>query len=216
MLCCVIVMLCGTMANAMSSRYAGDTGLYHSGYSTTVRTDDADRIYTHAAEIMRSEYRTKQTPYDTSGKKPTYDEVKLPKEITAVTPTAEALAMLPRGYNPSNAICVGGSIFVCNLYSLPELPKKYKYREFEIVIQRPTIFGNPYRMESKQDRTYVCESYEAYFYEQLKRNSSFKQAIDELVELYTTYKVLILYCCCAPRRCHGVTIANYILQRVTH
>jgi hypothetical protein len=88
--------------------------------------------------------------------------------------------------------------------------------EFDIRVDRKTIFGNPFHMTIESQRNYVCDKYEEYFQDQLKSNTEFKQSIDELVCLHKRHGKLNLFCWCAPKRCHAETIKAYILKTVTN
>ena len=86
--------------------------------------------------------------------------------------------------------------------------------EWEVKCDRSSILGNPYKMNGKsnEERNRVCDLYEEYFYKQIEENNEFKQEVARLYSIYMKWGKLNLYCWCAPKKCHGITIKNYILE----
>lgn len=66
-------------------------------------------------------------------------------------------------------------------------------------------FGNPYRLEDDSDRarTSSIAKFRNYFYNRLKTDIEFKEAIHRL-------RGLKLGCFCKPKACHGDVIAEYL------
>lgn len=75
---------------------------------------------------------------------------------------------------------------------------------------RTTIFGNPFPMRSEADRDAVCDEYHEYFIERMESDPGFALQVDRLAEKAQTEGYLRLGCHCAPKRCHGNTIAAYV------
>lgn len=92
-------------------------------------------------------------------------------------------------------------------YNTPKYP-------YDIMIDRSTIFGNPFPMDPSKDRTEernrVCDLYEKYFYNELLTDTLASAEIAKLVLIYKQYGYLNLFCWCHPFRCHGETIKRYI------
>ena len=80
--------------------------------------------------------------------------------------------------------------------------KNSRYDEY---IGRPGPFGNPFRIGDDGDRSEVLEKYRVYFYKIYKKlkNKEFRESILGL-------KDKVLGCWCAPERCHGDVIAEYL------
>ncbi len=71
--------------------------------------------------------------------------------------------------------------------------------------------GNPFQMNSEEDRNKVCDSYEehyAYCIEQSITKAIVRRMAKRLVE----GKTIALFCHCAPKRCHADTIRNEALN----
>jgi hypothetical protein len=64
-------------------------------------------------------------------------------------------------------------------------------------------FGNPFPLNDESERVLVLQKYEAYFYERLERDPTFKTRIHEL-------QGKKLGCFCKPKLCHGDIIADYL------
>ena len=68
--------------------------------------------------------------------------------------------------------------------------------ESGIIVMRPSKFGNPFKRDSLNTRSMVCDNYEKWIQtqpeliEQVKKELSGKN----------------LVCCCAPKRCHAETL----------
>jgi hypothetical protein len=90
------------------------------------------------------------------------------------------------------------------------LSNAHPFDEFDVRVDRKSVFGNPFRMTSESQRNYVCDQYEEYFKCQTENNIEFRQALDELIRLYKKHGVLNLFCWCYPKRCHAETIKAYI------
>jgi hypothetical protein len=66
-----------------------------------------------------------------------------------------------------------------------------------VLIDRKTIWGNPFAIPGDGDRKTVCESYEAYF--------GLKKSFHSKVKLLAGK---VLGCHCYPERCHGDFLAR--------
>lgn len=80
-----------------------------------------------------------------------------------------------------------------------------------IRVDRTSAIGNPFKMNSENERDKVCDEYEAYFNKKVTE----KTDITFMNELRTIYKLakegdVYLACWCAPKRCHAETIKKFI------
>ena len=85
---------------------------------------------------------------------------------------------------------------------------KYKEKEFEY-IGRPSPLGNPYHITLLDDRDYVCDMYDLWFLEHLN-DKMVKAELNRLLDIAKSKGKLNLGCYCAPKRCHGETIARWL------
>jgi hypothetical protein len=82
---------------------------------------------------------------------------------------------------------------------------------YDIKIDRSGILGNPFRMNSENFRSTVCNLYQEYAIQQLKdTNSVYYSQMQTLLKLYSVHGKLRLFCWCAPKRCHGEFIREYL------
>lgn len=77
------------------------------------------------------------------------------------------------------------------------VPKKGVY------IGRPSIFGNPFQIGQDGSRSEVIAKYREYFYDRVRRDRQFAEAIEGL-------RGNDLACHCAPLPCHGDVIIEYL------
>ena len=75
---------------------------------------------------------------------------------------------------------------------------------------RGSPLGNPCGMMSEADRDRVCDQYAVWFEERVKAGDAL--VMNELRRLYKIAKrgELVLGCYCAPKRCHGETIKEFL------
>lgn len=92
--------------------------------------------------------------------------------------------------------------------------EKPKYN-YDFRIDRVTPVGNPFFMKSEKERDIVCDRYELWFKSKVKLvidSSNFRKYLDDMIITYCKYKKIRLFCWCSPKRCHGETIKNYLMQ----
>lgn len=75
-----------------------------------------------------------------------------------------------------------------------------------------SILSNPYYMHSEEERDEVCKKYSDYFALQVFHNESFTEALRTLYKIAKRYGKLELFCWCAPKKCHGETIRNFLMK----
>ena len=85
---------------------------------------------------------------------------------------------------------------------------KYKEKEFEY-IGRPSPLGNPYPITLLDDRDFVCDLYDLWFLEHIN-DKMVKVELNRLLDIAKSKGKLNLGCYCAPKRCHGDTIARWL------
>ena len=76
---------------------------------------------------------------------------------------------------------------------------------FDIYIGRPSIFGNPKKVDKLRplSRDEAIAWYRKYFYKKIKTDPKFKFAVERL-------RGKILGCYCKPLPCHGDIIVEYL------
>jgi hypothetical protein len=66
-------------------------------------------------------------------------------------------------------------------------------------------------MSSESQRDHVCDEYDKWFRERVKNKD--ERVMNELRRLWSLHKgqgEVRLKCFCAPRRCHGDTVARFL------
>lgn len=82
-----------------------------------------------------------------------------------------------------------------------------KKSPYDVYIGRPSIFGNPFKLTQETNRDHVIEQYRQWFFAQPEL---MKKAREQL-----TGK--ILGCHCAPKKCHGDILDQYVNEEIeTH
>ena len=90
--------------------------------------------------------------------------------------------------------------------------QKYEKLGYKVIrIDRKTPVGNPFYMATEAQRNKVCDEYKAYFDKKVAEKSDvdFMNYLRNIWRVAQTNKVA-LACWCAPKRCHGETIKNFI------
>jgi hypothetical protein len=75
--------------------------------------------------------------------------------------------------------------------------------DYDVLIMRPSIFGNPFRLGPKDSRHEVLKKYRVWLAEKVKTDEVFKTQLLAL-------KGKRLGCCCSPMACHGHVIAEMV------
>ena len=84
-------------------------------------------------------------------------------------------------------------------------------KSYDVKIDRSSILGNPFNMKSEMYRQSVCDQYYYWFQDQIKQdNIPFGEELDRLLALYKKHGYLRLFCWCAPLKCHGETIKEWL------
>lgn len=97
------------------------------------------------------------------------------------------------------------------MYKLVNL-RTYKLEPNTILIKidRSSVLGNPFKMHNETERDTVCDQYEACFPKLLKTSILAQAEIDYIIRMIETHENVALGCWCVPKRCHGLTIIDYI------
>lgn len=92
--------------------------------------------------------------------------------------------------------------------------------EWQVRVDRTSILGNPFKMFDERDRDRVCNNYDNYFFDMIRRGKesgtqnlkarAFVQELRRLYKLAKTHGKLDLFCWCAPKRCHAETIKFFL------
>lgn len=94
--------------------------------------------------------------------------------------------------------------------------KRHKKTELaRTYIGRGSVYGNPFIMQLEEERDTVCEAYQAYFDKRIVEDPGFLEAMHRLARTARRQGYLKLECFCAPKRCHGETLANYVRHLLT-
>ena len=92
---------------------------------------------------------------------------------------------------------------------------KHQSARAGVYVGRPTLFGNPYRVQS-ETREQAVQQYRAWLRRQWQRGGAVKEALRALARAYIERDELTLLCWCAPRRCHAEVIREAVLGIVQH
>jgi hypothetical protein len=84
-----------------------------------------------------------------------------------------------------------------------------------VYVGRPTLLGNPYRVQSDA-REQAVQRYRAWLRRQWQIGGEVKEALLELARAYKERDEITLICWCAPRRCHAEVIREAVLRIVQH
>jgi hypothetical protein len=74
---------------------------------------------------------------------------------------------------------------------------------YDVLIGRPSPFGNPYRTDYATGRTKAIEAFRVYFLKRLDESPEFRALVLAL-------RGKTLGCHCKPRPCHGDVIAEWL------
>lgn len=90
-------------------------------------------------------------------------------------------------------------------------------------IYRGTILGNPFTHNGKRKslaklsyptRDEAIDAYKDYFNVMYKEDAEFKRAVDIIYEIYKRGEDVYLQCWCAPLRCHGEIIRDFLQKKL--
>lgn len=83
-----------------------------------------------------------------------------------------------------------------------------KHEPYDVYIGRAGkgqdgYLGNPFRLEREEDRDAVLEAFRNYFVDRVVKDAEYRKRV-------TALKDKRLGCFCAPKKCHGDVIANWL------
>jgi len=84
--------------------------------------------------------------------------------------------------------------------------------EYDVRIHRNSPLGNPFRMCGESTRDDVCNRYYAHFYHQMESGGTMLAEVTRIQALLNKHGIVRLFCWCAPKRCHGETIRDFLLH----
>ncbi len=58
------------------------------------------------------------------------------------------------------------------------------YYEFDVRVDRKTIFGNPFRIDDESLRDCALDKYQSYFHERIKKDVEFRNEVEKLLYIY--------------------------------
>lgn len=88
-------------------------------------------------------------------------------------------------------------------------------RAYRVLCFRPHPYGNPYVMKNEGERAMVCDLFDVRFrreYDTLWRTSVLRHLAEAYDRGCDTVEIV---CCCAPKRCHGDTVAAKFREEIS-
>ena len=79
----------------------------------------------------------------------------------------------------------------------------------EVYVGRPSILGNPFRIGPDGDRDSVIAKYKIWILGQIETNGAVRAELVKIKRLAEKGNV-VLYCWCAPLKCHADVIKSLI------
>ena len=100
--------------------------------------------------------------------------------------------------------------------------KNHDKTEHDFYIGRPSIFGNPYSHKDNSIADFIVDSrnesidlYRKYFYYRIESGDKvFIDELDRMIDYYKEHGKLNISCFCAPKRCHGDIIKEYLENKL--
>lgn len=72
-------------------------------------------------------------------------------------------------------------------------------------VARPSLFGNPFKIDKHGSRDQVIEQYRTYFKNRVKSDATFRDQLSQIMSAPA------LVCWCAPEACHAEVIRDYLM-----
>jgi len=98
-------------------------------------------------------------------------------------------------------------IEICNLR------KEKAIFPYDFRVDRFSVIGNPFMMGNEKDRDFVCNKYEIWFYENVKK-PEIQDYLNKMHKAYFEFGAIRLFCWCTPKRCHAETIKRYLEEKI--
>ena len=91
-------------------------------------------------------------------------------------------------------------------YERPENP-------YDVIVDRRHPLGNPFHMNNESERDRVCNEYDNWLQIHVTNgNMIIIHELEKLVNRYTKFNRLRLFCWCYPKRCHAESIRKQLLK----
>lgn len=95
--------------------------------------------------------------------------------------------------------------------------KTYSFRdEIVVPIHRPYVLGNPFPLFNVNniiDRDECLARYTRWFYNQIdEKNKILLKQLNFIKKLHKANQTVLLCCFCAPKKCHGDVIKEWVEQ----
>jgi len=82
---------------------------------------------------------------------------------------------------------------------------------------RGSILGNPYFMRNETMRDEVCDKFHTYFVNRVNGGyPPFMKELERLINIWLDKGELRLRCFCMPKRCHTLTIREYLVWELNN
>ena len=92
---------------------------------------------------------------------------------------------------------------------------KSKWKQSGFYVGRPTILGNPFRIDEQITREESIQRYAEWFISKIKsRNNHFIQHLHIMEHMLKENGKLDLVCWCAPEMCHADLIKQVLLNKI--
>jgi hypothetical protein len=86
---------------------------------------------------------------------------------------------------------------------------------YDAKIDRSSPLGNLFHMSDESQRDEVCDKYDVWLKQMIEhRNMAVCNELNRLYNLYKKHKGLRLFCWCAPKRCHGLSIQKVLMEKI--
>lgn len=87
------------------------------------------------------------------------------------------------------------------------------YRLYDVKCDRSSLLGSPFHLNGDETkRNTVCDMYDDWFHKEVLSFNNWA-AYEELMrirDIYRTHLQLRIFCWCAPKRCHCLTIKTWL------
>lgn len=100
-------------------------------------------------------------------------------------------------------------VLICNLR------KTSPSHPYDVIVDRTSVLGCPFRVRAFQTREQVCSNYAHLFSLKLKTpNSKFVLELERIKQLYIEHGIVRLFCWYTPEKCHAETIKTWLERNV--
>ena len=91
---------------------------------------------------------------------------------------------------------------------------KPKQGAIDIRIDRATALGNPYFMKGESMRNDVCDKYRVHLMDKAGVDVPMTKELIRIIKLVKAGIDVNLQCHCAPKRCHGDEIKDFVINGI--